>query len=76
MVVRLPDSAFWRRKEVLGLGGGGLVTKYDFERAVESGRLRGVVFPGRKYRKYEAAEVCTAFGLKRQEGGTVATVGS
>jgi hypothetical protein len=61
---RLPIGLLWRKKEVLELGGGKVVTTWDFRRATETGRLVGTLIPGRTYHKYRRDAVCKAFGIR------------
>lgn len=61
---KLPVALLWRKKDVLGLGGGGVVTAWSFRQATEKGTLKGIVVPGRTYHKYKRDDVCRAFGLR------------
>jgi hypothetical protein len=62
--VRMPPQTCLRRKEILAIGGGGVITGYDFRKAVEDGRLPRHPWPGRTYAKYLRCEVIEAFGLE------------
>lgn len=60
MILRVPQSIFWRRKDVMALG----VTGWAFRMAVARRKLRGTLLPWRKHALYRRDAVMRAFGWR------------
>lgn len=61
MIMTLPRKMWVTRAQVLAADLG--LTRYDFDKAVQTGVLHGTVFPGRKQRKFLREEVARVFGV-------------
>lgn len=64
MIVSVPSSIFWRRKQVLGMG----ITQWRFRMAVAAGRLKGTLLLGRVHCVYRRDRVMRAFGMRPCDG--------
>lgn len=57
----LPNKIFLRRSEILSCAD---VTERTFRKAIKSGLIKKIVFPGGKYAKFRRDEVVRVFRLQ------------